>query len=101
MAMVAAGPRPGRMPTTVPRKQPMKHQNRLAGCSATENPCSSPPMTSISKPEKAGRKRDVQDHREREMKSQGHDNRGQTGRQRGAMENECNNDEGEQRETQH
>ena len=38
MAIVAAGPRPGNMPTMVPRKQPTKHQNKLNGVSATEKP---------------------------------------------------------------
>ena len=36
--MVAGGPNPGRIPTIVPRKTPTKHQSRLAGLSATENP---------------------------------------------------------------
>src|SRR5258708_11790537 len=85
-AIVAAGPRPGRMPTTVPKKHPTKHQNRFAGCSATENPCSSPPMTSMSEPEEAGRKRHAQDHREREVKGQGHAHRGQAGGQWGTLE---------------
>jgi hypothetical protein len=38
MAIVAAGPRPGRTPTTVPRTTPTKHQKRLTGVRATENP---------------------------------------------------------------
>ncbi len=40
IAIVAAGPRPGRMPMTVPRKQPMKHHMRFSGDSATAKPCS-------------------------------------------------------------
>src|SRR6476659_7290518 len=66
-AMVAAGPSPGRMPTMVPRKQPTKHQNRFTGCSATENPCSSPLSTSMSEPEHAGRQRHAQRQREHDI----------------------------------
>ncbi len=63
--MVAAGPSPGRMPTTVPRKQPTKHQNRLRGLqrdrksvqeAAERRPC--------SESEHAGRQRDAQRERE-------------------------------------
>ena len=39
IAIVAAGPSPGRMPITVPRKQPMKHHRRFIGDSATAKPC--------------------------------------------------------------
>jgi hypothetical protein len=39
IAIVAAGPSPGRMPITVPRKQPMKHQSRFIGVIATAKPC--------------------------------------------------------------
>src|SRR5215471_20945081 len=42
IAIVAGGPSPGRMPTTVPRNTPTKHHNRFVGASATENPCSRP-----------------------------------------------------------
>ena len=34
-AMPASGPRPGSTPTMVPQKQPIKHQRRLFGVSAT------------------------------------------------------------------
>jgi hypothetical protein len=47
MAMVAGGPSPGSTPTTVPRKQPAKHQKRFTGVSATANPWNMPLMTSI------------------------------------------------------
>jgi hypothetical protein len=48
MAMVAAGPRPGRMPITVPRKQPTKHQRMFCGCRAMPKPCSSPLIASMA-----------------------------------------------------
>ena len=38
IAIVAAGPKPGNTPTMVPRITPTKHQNKLTGVSATENP---------------------------------------------------------------
>src|SRR5215468_5259863 len=59
-AMVAAGPNPGMMPTTVPRRQPTKHQMTLLGCSATANPCRRPEAMSISEPERTGGKRHAQ-----------------------------------------
>src|SRR5712691_310729 len=59
-AMVAAGPRPGRMPTMVPSRQPTKHQKTLPGCSATANPCRRPEAISISEPERTGGKRHAQ-----------------------------------------
>ena len=42
MAMVAGGPSPGRIPTTVPSATPTKHHSRFAGCSATAKPCINP-----------------------------------------------------------
>src|SRR5215471_14486373 len=42
IAIVAGGPRPGSIPTTVPRKTPTKHHSRLPGASATANPWSRP-----------------------------------------------------------
>ena len=45
--MVAAGPRPGKIPTTVPKKQPTRHQRRFVGMSATEKPCMRPLKTSM------------------------------------------------------
>src|SRR5215468_1867039 len=59
-AMVAAGPRPGMMPTMVPSRQPTKHQMMLPGCSATANPCKRPDAMSISEPERTGGKRHAQ-----------------------------------------
>src|SRR5262249_37166578 len=38
MAIVASGPTPGRMPTTVPRKVPTKQWNRFSGVPTTEKP---------------------------------------------------------------
>src|SRR6266852_1237090 len=46
IAIVAGGPSPGRIPTTVPRSTPTKHQSRLAGSSATANPFRRPAMIS-------------------------------------------------------
>ena len=46
IAMVAGGPSPGRMPTTVPSSTPAKHQNKLSGSSATAKPCIIPEMMS-------------------------------------------------------
>src|SRR5215471_17425200 len=66
-AMVAAGPNPGMMPTTVPRRQPMKHQNTLLGCNATANPCRRPEATSISESERTSRQRHAQRDRKDEM----------------------------------
>ena len=48
IAMVAAGPRPGRMPITVPRKQPTTHQNKFCHCMATEKPVSKPSKPAMS-----------------------------------------------------
>src|SRR5215212_4209863 len=81
IAMVAAGPSPGIIPTIVPRKQPTKHQNTLAGCRATANPCRSPLAMSISEPEQADWERNVQQHRKYDMKCQ----RGQYGRSGGGL----------------
>src|SRR5918993_1768246 len=70
IATVAAGPSPGRMPTTVPRKQPTKHHRRLAGCRATEKPCRRPLTTSISEPEQPDGEGNAQSHGERELESE-------------------------------
>src|SRR5215831_16759401 len=59
-AMVAAGPRPGKMPTMVPSRQPTKHQMTLLGCNATANPCRRPDAMSISEPERTGGERHAQ-----------------------------------------
>src|SRR6266508_1116054 len=81
--MVAAGPSPGRMPITVPRKQPTKHQNRLSGCSATAKPCRRPCNISISEPEHALRQRDAERQRECEIEDcNGADRRERGGEQR-------------------
>src|SRR5688572_1644210 len=100
-AMVAAGPRPGRMPTTVPRKQPTKHQNRFVGCSATENPCSNPPNTSMSEPEHAGGQRDAQRKRERQIEAERRHHRGHARHDRRLSEHEGDDEEGEDRERDH
>ena len=36
--MAAAGPRPGRTPTSVPMSTPIKQAKRLEGCKRTEKP---------------------------------------------------------------
>src|SRR5262245_28441876 len=82
-AMVAAGPSPGRIPTIVPSRQPMKHQRRLAGCNATANPCSNPEAISISESEQAGGEIDAERYREYQMKGEcGHDGRNARGQKR-------------------
>src|SRR5712691_4799124 len=96
--MVAAGPSPGSTPTTVPRKQPTKHQNRVAGCSATANPWRRPPTTSISEPEDAGREGYAQHGRECEMECQRRDDRRHAGGNKRTAEDECDNDKDEERE---
>src|SRR5262252_10020945 len=53
IAMVAGGPRPGRMPTTVPRNTTTKHHSRFVGASATEKPCSRPEAMSTLEAEHA------------------------------------------------
>src|SRR3984885_799420 len=48
MAMVVSGPRPGRMPTTVPSVAPMTQYSRFAGVSATWKPAMMLPRMCIS-----------------------------------------------------
>src|SRR5262245_12426425 len=74
-AMVAAGPKPGMMPTIVPSRQPTKHQKTLPGCSATANPCRRPAATSISEPERTGGKGHAQRNREDQMEGERRCNR--------------------------
>src|SRR4051812_26238908 len=99
--MVAAGPSPGRMPTTVPSRQPTKHQNRFSGCSATANPCIRPPRTSMSEPEQPGRQLDFQYDREDDMERECRPHGRQTGAEQRAPENEADDAEGEQRKAEH
>ena len=83
IAMVAAGPRPGRTPTSVPSTTPTKHQNMLIGVSATENPSRRLPRASTSaislhsKSPEAGGQRDVEsgneDQLERRSETDGDD----------------------------
>jgi hypothetical protein len=40
--IVAAGPSPGRMPTTVPRRQPIRAKSRLVELKAIPNPMNNP-----------------------------------------------------------
>src|SRR5262245_11311185 len=100
-AMVAAGPRPGMIPTIVPSRQPMKHQSTLTGCSATANPCSKPEVASMSESEEAGRELDVERHREHQMEGErGYDRRDAGGQQRPA-EHPGDDEERQQREAEH
>src|SRR5690349_20492534 len=57
IAIVAGGPRPGRIQTTVPRNTPTKHHNKLAGTKATSNPCHGPWRISTLEAQDTGRKR--------------------------------------------
>src|SRR5262245_7688102 len=86
------------MPTMVPSRQPTKHQNRFAGCTATANPCSRPPMTSISEPEYSGGKRKAERDRKRQMERQRRHDRGDPGGHQRAAEDDRDDEEGEQRE---
>src|SRR5215468_5321933 len=84
-AIVAAGPRPGMMPTMVPSRQPTKHQNTFAGSSATAKPCSNPEAISMSKSEHADRKVDPECHGENQMEGEcGHHGRDAGSQQRSA-----------------
>src|SRR5262245_7429017 len=78
IAIVAGGPRPGRMPTTVPRNTPTKHHRRFAGASATANPCSRPVRMSTLEAQDARRKREA----EREVEHQVEAGRGRGGNDR-------------------
>src|SRR5687768_10245612 len=100
IATVAAGPSPGRMPTTVPRKQPTKHHRRLAGCRATEKPCRRPLTTSISEPEQPDGEGNTEGHRKGELES-GHDGdrRDRSGHER-ASEHDRDDEERQQRKAQ-
>src|SRR4051794_1192103 len=100
-AMVAAGPSPGMMPTIVPRKQPTKHQKRLVGCSATANPWARPETISISEPQPAGRQRNAERNRERQVKCERGECCGCGGFEQRPPEHECDDGEGEQGEAQH
>src|SRR5215831_17613365 len=88
-AMVAAGPNPGMMPTTVPSRQPTKHQKTLLGCSATANPCRRPEAISISEPERTGGKRYAQSDREDEMERERRCHRHDGGDRERPAENHC------------
>src|SRR6266571_2212366 len=70
MAMVAGGPSPGMIPTTVPSTTPTKHHSRFAGCSATANPCIRPERISTLGKRHAERQREK--HVERGGAGEGH-----------------------------
>src|SRR5207344_3334394 len=71
MAMVAGGPNPGSTPTTVPRKQPAKHQKMLIGVNATAKPWNRPLITSIaSESQHAHRQAHVERQRKDEVEAE-------------------------------
>src|SRR5262245_7171143 len=96
-AMVAAGPSPGMMPTMVPSRHPTKHHRTLLGCSATANPCSSPPAISISEPERTGGKWNAERDREYQVERQRGHNCGDAGGQQGPAKDDRDDEEGQQR----
>src|ERR687896_2005546 len=73
IAIVAAGPKPGNTPTTVPRITPTKHQNKLMGVNATEKPRRRLPSASMLNDGrvKIPRTFSAMTHRERPQKSDG------------------------------
>src|SRR6267142_6958686 len=78
IAIVAGGPRPGRIPTTVPRNTPTKHHSRLLGSNATANPCRRPVRISTLEAEDPGGQR----HTERHVEHQVEAGRGRHGKDR-------------------
>src|SRR5260370_10460471 len=58
IAIVAGGPSPGMIPTTVPSTTPTKHHSRFAGCSATAKPCIRPETISTLGKRNAERERE-------------------------------------------
>src|SRR5712691_1731893 len=101
IAIVAGGPSPGRIPTTVPRNTPTKHQRRFAGSSATANPFRSPVTISTSETHDADR----QGHAERAIEHEIESGRGRDRDERGGFQRPAIHDGddkvGEQRETDH
>src|SRR3954464_3624013 len=73
IAMVAGGPRPGMIPTTVPRTAPTRHHSRFAGCNATANPCIKPwrMSTRLLEAEYADRELNAEGQREQDVEPGG------------------------------
>src|SRR5262245_56535881 len=71
--MPASGPTPGRTPTSVPTRQPMKPYQRTPGASATENPPARLwRVSSTSDAERAARQRHPEERVEQEERSPRH-----------------------------
>src|SRR5712691_4481314 len=101
IAIVAGGPSPGRIPTTVPRSTPTKHQNRLAGSSATANPFRRPARISTLETQNAHREGHAERAIEHEIESaRARDRRERGGFQRPAVHHR-DDEVGQQRETDH
>src|SRR5918998_6335020 len=70
-ATVRAGPMPGRTPTAVPRKTPIRANRSFVGSKATRKPCPSAAKASMSEPqqplERPFRQRQSQEPRESEI----------------------------------
>src|SRR5262245_20339161 len=100
IAIVAGGPRPGRTPTTVPRRTPTKHHSRLPGASATANPCSRPLRMSTLEAQNARGKRDAQREIEDQIEAGAGRERGDRGRCGGPPVHERDDEIREEREAQ-
>src|SRR3954471_24410652 len=73
IAMVAGGPRPGMMPTTVPSTAPTRHHMRFAGSNATANPCIRPERISmLLEAEDADGKLNAERQREEDVEGRRH-----------------------------
>src|SRR5712691_11817511 len=101
IAIVAGGPSPGRIPTTVPRSTPTKHQNRLAGSSATANPFRRPARISTLETQNAHREGHAERSVEHEIESaRARDRRERRGCERPAVHHR-HDEVGQQRKTDH
>src|SRR5881296_4325271 len=101
IAIVAGGPSPGRIPTTVPRSTPTKHHSRLAGSSATANPLRSPVRISTSETQDAYREGNAEGEIEHEIESaRARDRHERGGCERPAVHHR-HDEVGQQRKTDH
>src|SRR2546426_8403190 len=101
IAIVAGGPSPGRIPTTVPRSTPTKHHSRLAGSSATANPLRSPVRISTSETQDADREGNAEGEIEHEIESSGAGNRHERGGCERPAVHHRHDEVGQQRKTDH
>src|SRR5438094_548312 len=101
IAIVAGGPSPGRIPTTVPRSTPTKHQKRLAGSSATANPSRSPVRISTLETQDADREGHAERPIEHEIESGRARNRHERGGFQRAAVHHRDDEVSKQRETDH